>query len=301
MKFFKKFVAISCAILPFTFFGLFSCKKSNAESLVHKALTKKDSINIVDPKTNNNSFKPSINLGKDSSIVSYHNFDSSEGEWFEKSMFFPYSYALSDSTKKKGRSLRIELRKGDGIRAEFGTDPKLSTKEGWFGFSVFFPLNFVKDRSSSESIVQFQARPDFDLGEYWRSAPLFLGVLNDRMILEVRTDSNKVTPQDKYNFERIDLGPLVKDEWLDCVFHIKWAHDNTGVIELWKNNILVYSRINKPNCYNDKLYPYFKIGIYKWDWASLSSSTTTQRNIFIDEVRIGNSNANYDKVYSGYK
>ncbi|RZJ77944.1 MAG: hypothetical protein EOO20_28335, partial [Chryseobacterium sp.] len=97
-------------------------------------------------------------------------------------------------------------------------------------------------------------------------------------------------------FERIDLGPITKNEWSDFVFHINWAHNEKGVVELWKNNKMLYSRINKANCYNDKLYPYFKIGIYKWDWEGKSESTTSERTIFIDEVRIGNSKANYDMV-----
>ena len=65
------------------------------------------------------------------------------------------------------------------------------------------------------------------------------------------------------------------------------------------NNKLVYSRLNMPNCYNDLLSPYFKIGIYKWDWAGTSKSVTTSRVVYIDEVRIGNEKSGYDKVYPG--
>jgi len=291
MELLMKIILLNCVISAAAVFGSFGCRKSEADFIAVNTITKTDSISVVIPIPD---------LSQDSSIISYYDFDSSRGKWFEESMYFPYSSSLSDSIKRKGRALKVELHKGDNIRAELGTDPALAPKEGWYGFSLFFPHNYEND-ISTESIVQFQAQPDFNLGETWRSAPLFLGVLNDRMILEIRTDANKVTQQGKYTFERMDLGPVIKNEWLDFVFHIKWAYNNTGVVELWKNNKLIYSRINKPNCYNDILFPYFKIGIYKWDWEGKSPSTTTKRTIYIDEVRIGNSKANYNKVYPGFK
>lgn len=235
----------------------------------------------------------------DNSILAYYPFENEIGNWPEKSTCCSWSAQLNKNMKRGGKSsLRVELRTNDlsnGHRSELGQVPN-KNKEGWFGFSVYFPSSFVKD-PSEESIVQWQALPDFSIGETWRSPPLFLGVLNDRFVLEIRTDSKKVTEQGNYSFTRIDLGMVDKETWLDWAFHIKWAYDNTGVVEVWKNNKLIVSRINKPNAYNDVMFPYFKIGIYKWGWANPGNTTINNRIIFIDEVTIGNEKAGYDKVY----
>lgn len=101
------------------------------------------------------------------------------------------------------------------------------------------------------------------------------------------------------SFERIDLGLVTKSRWTDFVFHIKWAHNNTGVVELWRNDKLIYSRYNRANSFNDVLAPYFKIGVYKWEWEGISRSVSTERTLYIDEVRIGNDKATYNDVFPG--
>jgi hypothetical protein len=90
----------------------------------------------------------------------------------------------------------------------------------------------------------------------------------------------------------IDLGEIPKGEWIDWVVHIKFSHTNTGILEVWMNGDKVIDRQNMPNSYNDEKYPYFKFGVYRWDWGT----TTSQRAIFFDEVRIGNGNSSYDEV-----
>lgn len=264
--------------------GLSNCKKEAIESEYLRSSAKTGGSNA----SLNNVINPA------DSLLFYYSFDTFLGNWFEKSVFYPYSTYISPWAKS-GKSVKIELRKGENIRAELATDARTMPQEGWFGFSVFFPYDYATD-PSPESIVQFQAKPDFTLGENWRSPPVMLGVLNDRLILEVRTSAKQINNQGDFTFERIDLGLLTKNKWTDYVFHIKWASDNTGVLELWKNNSIIHSRVGKPNSYNDLLPPYFKIGIYKWDWAGISKSITTRRIIYVDEVRIGKANAGYASV-----
>jgi hypothetical protein len=43
------------------------------------------------------------------------------------------------------------------------------------------------------------------------------------------------------------------------------------------------------------LSPYFKFGVYKWEWGTLAS----QRVIYYDELRVGNANSSYDEVKPG--
>ncbi|MCF2501477.1 polysaccharide lyase [Dyadobacter chenhuakuii] len=232
-------------------------------------------------------------------ILASYNFNETIGEWAERNTCCDWSATLTDSVKRNGlRSARIELRKGDLSQgapwSEFGLSPN-KNREEWYAFSVYFPRSFVKD-TIEESIVQWQALPDFSKGEKWRSPPLLLGVLNDSIVLEVRSDSKEVNHQGDYTFNRLNLGRLDKEQWLDWVFHIRWSYDNTGVIEVWKNGKLVLQRINEPNAYNDAMYPYFKIGLYKWGWERKSKTVTNSRIMFIDEVKVGNESSGYEKV-----
>ena len=54
----------------------------------------------------------------------------------------------------------------------------------------------------------------------------------------------------------------------------------------------VIDRQNMPNSYNDEKYPYFKFGVYKWEWGN----PATRRVIYFDEVRVGNKNSSYEEV-----
>ncbi|MCF2504666.1 polysaccharide lyase [Dyadobacter sp. CY107] len=244
---------------------------------------------------------PDIIYPLDSFVIAHHSFDEKIAKWYESSLCCSWAAQASDSVKRAGaKSVRFELRRHDSqyeYRSQLGRAPN-NNREGWFGFSLYFPAAYVKD-SLEESIVEWQALPDFSAGEQWRSAPLFLGVLKDRFVLEIRVDSNKVTQQYNDNFTRIDLGPVEKDRWLDWVFHIKWAYDKSGIVEVWKQNKMVFSRIGQPNRYNDETYPYFKVGINKWDWKRNVNGTVNSRVMFVDEVTVGNERARYKDVFPG--
>lgn len=235
-------------------------------------------------------------------IITYLDFERDMGSWYERSAGYAWSCFLHGHTARRGKSaLRFELRRHDskhGYRSELGQKPGMQ-KEGWYGFSNYFPASFVKD-PVQEAVLQFQAHPDLIRREGWRSPPVALVILNDRFILDLRHDARQVT-RGELKLTRIDLGPVQKDVWNDWVFHIRWAWDNTGILEVWKNNKLVVSRKNMPNCYNDLTYPYLKIGLYKWEWGWKATPHVQKRVYFLDELTIGTASAGYDRVYPGRK
>ncbi|CAG5068551.1 hypothetical protein DYBT9623_01282 [Dyadobacter sp. CECT 9623] len=231
-------------------------------------------------------------------LLSYYSFDNEMGDWYEKAICCSWSATVDRKVKRAGTgALKFELRRGDlpnGARTELGEAPN-HNPEGWYAFSMYLPNTFVKD-PIEESIVQWQSLPDFAAGEGWRSPPMLLGVLDDRFVLEIRSDANKVTIQDHFTFTRIDLGPVDKDKWLDWVFHVKWSHDNNGVVEVWRNSKLILKRENQPNFYNDEHFPYFKVGIYKWEWSNMARGANQIRSMYVDEIKIGSQSANYNTV-----
>lgn len=184
----------------------------------------------------------------------------------------------------------------DHHRAELATKPVPANSERWYGFSIMLPSDYKKDQME-EILTQWHSMPDKELGEKPGAPPLFLMTENGNWQLGRRWDANKLTafraPQGS---EGINLGAYEPGVWTDFVFHIKWSYQSDGLIEVWKNGKLVLTKTG-PNTYNDQLGPYLKVGIYKAGWGvAKRTSSTTERTIYIDEVRIGDANSNYASI-----
>jgi len=203
---------------------------------------------------------------------------------------------------RKGKyAARFEFAKSDVlnynkyVRAEIRQSSD-ADQEKWFGFSNYLPGDFVTDQLA-EKIAQWHEVPDWDLGENWRSPPISFGIENGRYYLQVLWAAAAVNTNDSKDGEKkVDLGPVDKMKWNDWVFHIKFSYKSDGILEIWKNKVKVFS-LYGPNSFNDKVYPYFKIGIYKWGWNGWASySPEDKRVLYYDEVRIGNKSANLNSV-----
>ncbi|WP_394339546.1 heparin lyase I family protein [Mucilaginibacter hurinus] len=77
-----------------------------------------------------------------------------------------------------------------------------------------------------------------------------------------------------------------------------YSSTNTGLIEVWHNNKLLLRR-KGPNTYaQDKHYPYFKWGIYKWGWSyTVRPPAVKNRVLFFSDVRVAGPSGNYQSVY----
>ena len=71
----------------------------------------------------------------------------------------------------------------------------------------------------------------------------------------------------------------------------------TATTESCKCGRTVTQVLNKtgPNCYNDKIMPYFKMGIYKSNWRD-DVGDVVERTVYHDEVRIAGKNGSYSAV-----
>lgn len=203
---------------------------------------------------------------------------------------------VTSPTNANERVAKFTLRKDDSERrAEMKQDPIPANSERWYGFRVFVPLEHKKD-PSYDVITQWAGRPDFDQGENWRIPVLALVTVNDRLTIGNHWDARRVTPARDGEKEKWDLGPVEKGVWTDWVFHAKWSYRSDGLLEVWRNGKLVVKKTG-PNTYNDKTGPFIKMGIYKPQWqANPERSTTTQRVIYIDDVKIGDASASYQTV-----
>lgn len=198
-----------------------------------------------------------------------------------------YGFTLSTNHFYQGlKAARFELRDTDpsvssGTRAE-AKYPIITNTNRWYSFAVFFPYTDYKYDSKAEIISQWHqgggANPSMSL--ITRA---------DHMYLEVRP-----APSTKYQY---DLGTIPKDSWQSYVFHINHLHSSSGLVEVWRNGSKVLTRQGS-NAYDYNYYdkPYWKVGLYKWEWNGTSTSDVTKRVIYFDNVREGNEYATYSDM-----
>jgi hypothetical protein len=201
-------------------------------------------------------------------------------------------------TRQGSTAARFEINKSDdkiwgGHRTEMSQAQNTARAEGWYGFSQYFPDSYVSG-STGEVIGQWHDQADE--GEHVDRSPSNTLLTGDgRIKWMARWDADKIMDSGfSDGLEYIDLGPIPKNKWIDWVIHIKYSHTNAGILEVWMNGEKVIERVNMPNSYNDDAYPYFKFGVYKWNWGA-----TSQKVIYYDEVRVGNENSSYDEVKPG--
>lgn len=220
------------------------------------------------------------------------NFESNFSGWKKELCCSHSAQIVSSPTRAGKQAVQITLKKSDPIianskRAELKLGTVPANSEKWYRFSIFLPFKYKKD-PSFEIVTQWRSTPDKNLGEIGPGGPpLYLITASGNWKIRRNWDSKGITtrknPEGK---ETINLGSYQTGVWTDFLFHVKWSHKSNGLLEVWKNDELVVRRTG-PNTYNDKIGPYFKLGIYKPEWVkSPEKSNTTQRVIYFDEIRL---------------
>lgn len=192
-----------------------------------------------------------------------------------------YSVQQTQEQFKAGsKALRIEVRRSDpqtsgSIRSEITQPSDPMNQDRWYAFSLY--LKDWIDDDNGEHV--FQWHPGNDTG----TATMSLWTTGGRFTY-VTNSGGQVSN------EYQDIGPVLSNQWVDFVIHLRWATDSTGILQVWKNGDLV---INRSGVKTSSDAPYFKLGINKFGWTTPATSSTTQRILYFDEVRIGNANATY--------
>jgi hypothetical protein len=236
-------------------------------------------------------------------LITVSDFELGFSEW-GKELCYSHSAQIVNSPVRAGnQAIRLTLKKEDPLvaankRAELKLGGVPANSEQWYGFSIFLPRSYKSD-PSSEIIAQWHDKPDVELGEKWKSPALALFTQNGRFYLKRYWDSKPVTTiYQTEGHEILDLGPYKTGKWTDIVFHVKWSYTLDGVLEVWIDKELKVSKTG-PNNYNDQRGPYFKVGVYKADWKNQpQKSIVSQRNIYLDEFRVGDGSARYEDVAS---
>lgn len=244
--------------------------------------------------------EPSMSISSDlTSVDSYRNslmieerVEPNIGDEFNTQVYTSYGLSINDDLRRTGsRSARFEMRRGDGkIRSEILL-PSETSRNRWYGMSLFLPSSTWQtdmDPDAWEIITQWHGVDD--PGESARTPPLSLNISKGRLWFTVFYSSREINTKSTSTKKVFDLGPVIKDKWVDMVYHINFSHGSDGVLQIWRNGSKVVD-YRGPNCYNDNNLPYLKAGLYKRNWNNIS-----KRVIFIDDIRVGNGNASYQDV-----
>ena len=155
----------------------------------------------------------------------------------------------------------------------------------WYGLRSY--LENWTSEDSWEILAQWHGKADSS-DNLPRNPPVALLVRNGRYQLVIRADSAQSTAPkgtpDRYDRdERVDLGPVISNAWVDWAFKIKWDPFGTdGSIVVYQNGNIVYEEYGQPNTFNDALGPVLSLGLYKF----FSSSNASERRLRLDDIRV---------------
>jgi hypothetical protein len=211
---------------------------------------------------------------------------------------------VTSPARECSAAARVELRRTDPIiagnnRAQlqvaetgFGNGgvpvPKGRTVAGglgderWFGFSVFIPSDWIFETGWAPELI-WEAH---DAGV--RSPPLSLSITGSQWMIQNITGHG--AQNDRSWLTRLDYAPVERGVWTDWVVHVKWSSGTDGVLQVWKNGVMIVNRSNTWTAFTDT-GPYIKPlwGIYKWSWNGRTSggaSIVSSRVLYLDNVRI---------------
>ena len=170
-----------------------------------------------------------------------------------------------------------------GVRSEVSAPKDPMGSERWYSWGYYLPAMW---KNVNDSNIIAQIHDTADKGESGMRRPtLAVAVKDDKVSLINVFDYDRITspsatvPVLHVDYERRELAswPLETERWVDLDLHVKWAGDNTGFLEFWKDGVLLFQERNHINTFNDEGGLWFKGGIYgtpSAQWPSMSTYLT---------------------------
>lgn len=218
---------------------------------------------------------------------------------FESGNFSGYTLHLNGGTattsslaaagKYSGKFELIRNLSKDTFRAEAnlagGKGDLAFNTEYWLSMTYRYE-DWAKDYDSDGAPIQIHRRPSAWGGNCGgqvpaaKVAPFYIETQND--VMEIVT----------YGGVTNWSGPVVKNKWINVVFHFDIGWDSNGYVEAWKDGVKLFRRTGKLHdqydlCGKPWGMPFAKIGIYKWNWkVGRPATQSSRRTLLIDKVRV---------------
>ena len=205
-----------------------------------------------------------------------------------------HSATFVDDPASPGRSvLKVELRPDDpdmrgSKRAEFRLKAAPFGRDVWYRARLLVPAGSIPG-GEIVTVLQWHAVDDRHLGEAGRAPPLRVVAHEGRWKLASHWDPRVLTGLpflggEPHGGVLLWEGPIEPDTWSEWLFQVRWSHDGTGRLKVWKDGEPIAGR-DGPNTYNDLLAPFFKAGIYIPQWARGDADARSPRTLLIGEVQ----------------
>lgn len=228
------------------------------------------------------------------------NFESGDLAGWNGDLARPGSAVVVSQPIRRGRhAVRIELAPGDRgankERAELKVgDPAIERSHGgpggeiWYGWSLFVPREFSLGRESP-IVAQWHHRPSPAASRPWKKVramgapPLLLYLIPDQDRLALLL-IGRTAPRAGQRI--LGSRPILRDAWIDLVFHIRWSMEEDGFVEAWVDGLpFTAGKMRGATLYGE-FSNVLRLGLYR---PKRSASTTD--HLFFDEVRLGDSRA----------
>ena len=208
------------------------------------------------------------------------------------------------TVQKKSGNYSAKYTLTPNLSTKYRTESTISNEDGNFkrGKEYWLSLDYryedwKKDSSADFGPFQVHTTPgSWDkgcgIGAAYSTAPFFMMTQNG--------EAKFVTYRGKILWK----GPIQKKQWLNITVHFRISAGSDGFVEAWKDGVKI-GRVTgsnfhlKDGCGLSMKDPYFKMGVYKWDWKEGKLTSSSRRQLFIDNLKIAEGSNGRSLVGSG--
>lgn len=209
----------------------------------------------------------------------------------------PYSYnvvsAPGHPVREGRKSFRFELRNGDCAAEDCRTDRERverwergSSKVGqeyWYSYSIYLDPSFKPASGISTILGQFKQEP---VGPQIAS----LEAEHGRLVFLMKNVATKQDRGDLLIDKPIASLSSARGRWIDLAFHVKWAADKNGLMEVYVDGKRKISFVGR-TAYTKRDLITFRFGIYRGHVSRVTSKGKKMPTLIVyyDNVKRGKS------------
>ncbi|KAI5465808.1 polysaccharide lyase-domain-containing protein [Mariannaea sp. PMI_226] len=169
----------------------------------------------------------------------------------------------------------------------------------YYGFAFQLDKDWSFAGSESYNLAQFISNRDAvsdNCGDDWMPSTMFWLTGNNLHTRLVYGDySNGKCNRQFRGFDNILK--VTAGVWHTVIIHGKWESDKTGVFQMWYDGKLIVDESNLATTISEDSSFSFRVGLYANGWhdkGNVNDSGQNQRNVWYDEVAIGDSKEDVD-------
>jgi hypothetical protein len=205
-------------------------------------------------------------------------------------------------TSDSHRALKVVMgprQQRELAKSKFGWRPNArGSVNQWYGFSIYYSSDWnqmgglLREISGSDWVNPVGWRTQGANGSLNFSGDMNMSNANGRsykkfssphMILRRNTvRNNEHFYKDGKGLDKMDLGPIVTNKWMDFVCHIRWSTTRHNALrECWRDGHYRGAKTSR-NAVDTRVH-HLRVGVYQ------ETSIRHTRTMYVDNVRIGTS------------